>query len=314
MATKTEQVTQYWWVTANEKNRNHPWHWERFFQGVNEDFDFGGSDCVKSRLSLARIKNMRAGDIVVAYQANEGIVGLAYLSSDGYQDDDDGVYNDFNLAPTPIVWLTKPIPLKVVRRLPDAKKHVEFVKISRGTVTSISRKGFDMILKSILRLNAQVKSRIHKFLASDLFVREAEVIANDSFDVQKPTHKITSSFQRVIRDSVVGKSLKNLYKYNCQVCGCTIETRSGKLYSEVHHLRPVGRPHNGKDGKPNTIVVCPQHHAMFDLGIIAINPSTSKIEHWNPNAIEHGISFCLKHELDRNSLRYHYTKIFKPMK
>jgi 5-methylcytosine-specific restriction protein A len=225
MATKTEQVTQYWWVAANEKN-----------------------------------------------------------------------------------------PIEIVRDLPYAKKYVEFVRISRGTVTGISKRGFDMILQPILRLNSHMKSYIHKFLSSNQLVPEAEVIANDSFDVQKLTRKITSTFQRVIRDSVVGKSLKNLYEYNCQVCGYTIETSSGKRYAEVHHLRPVGKPHNGKEGKPNAIVVCPQHHAMFDLGIIAVNPTTFKIEHWNHSAIEHGTSFNLKHKLEESNLRYHYTKIFKRTK
>lgn len=143
---------------------------------------------------------------------------------------------------------------------------------------------------------------------------EAEVIACDNFDFQKPTRKITSIFQRVIRDSAVGKTLKNLYEYNCQVCGCTIETQSGKRYAEVHHLRPVGKPHNGKDGKPNTIVVCPQHHAMFDLGVIAINPTTFKIEHWNTSIGEHGTSLSLKHNLDKNNVRYHYRKIFNRKK
>jgi 5-methylcytosine-specific restriction protein A len=70
------------------------------------------------------------------------------------------------------------------------------------------------------------------FLSSNQLILEAEIIASDSFDFQKQTRKITSTLQRVIRDSATGKILKSLYEYNCQVCGCTIETPSGKRYAE----------------------------------------------------------------------------------
>jgi len=73
----------------------------------------------------------------------------------------------------------------------------------------------------------------------------------------------------------------------------------------------MGKPHNGKDGLPNTIVVCPQHHAMFDLGVIAIKPKSHVIEYWNKGEDKKTSKLILKHKLDPECVQYHYRKIFK---
>jgi predicted restriction endonuclease len=42
----------------------------------------------------------------------------------------------------------------------------------------------------------------------------------------------------------------------------------------VHHVQPLGGVHRGKDTNDNMLVVCPNHHAMFDYGIpefVALN-------------------------------------------
>ncbi len=325
MPTNSSNVIQYWWVTASDKNRVHPWHWRQFFEDSDnpaQRYDWGGPDWINSWVSFARIREMRAGDVVVAYQADEGVVGLVYLASPGYQHFDEGNYDTFDLASTPHAWLTQPVPYQVIRDLPGARKHIEFVgaKVKRGTVFRISPTGFKMILRLILDFNPNHRGEVGDFLihsqrssnASSLAgSREAEVVAVDETDLLITPPKSKSTIQRIIRDCATAKSLKRLYQYRCQVCGTTIELPDGTRYAEVHHLRPVGRPHNGQDGKPNTIVVCPHHHAIFDLGIVAINPDTLAIEHWNPDADDHGLRLILKHELDKASLNYHFKKIFR---
>jgi len=168
MSTKPNAVN-YWWIVANENEQDleHSWHWQQFFENPRDpqqNTDWGGPEWINSTVSFARIKEMRKGGVVVAYQAGEGIVGLAYLASNGYQHVKGGSYDTFNLKPTPTIWLTVPIPFSIIRQLPEARENIEFIRSKRGTVTRISKKGFDEIVKAILTFNASQSSKVTKFL------------------------------------------------------------------------------------------------------------------------------------------------------
>ena len=86
-------------------------------------------------------------------------------------------------------------------------------------------------------------------------------------DIEAPPDRIETHVQRIVRDTNAAKSLKALYDYKCQVCGLRIEPASGSYYIEVHHVRPLGGGHSGLDNHKNMLVLCPNHHAMFDFGI-----------------------------------------------
>jgi predicted RNA-binding protein with PUA-like domain len=312
MSAKLNEEIPSWWVTASDLDPNRPVRWEDFFEDP-QDNHWGGPDWIRAPQSIARIREMRAGDVVVCYQASrrmKGIVGLVYLETDGYQDSKSRKYDSFDLCPSPIVRLNTPVPLRAIRRLPNAKKDIEFIRILRGTVFRITPTGFRKIRDLILKYNPKQSKEISRFLSVKPPTREPEIPPLDEREELKLPHRATLAIQRVIRDSAVSKELKQLYQYQCQVCGTTIELPDGKRYAEIHHLQPVGKPHNGKDGKPNTIVVCPQHHAMFDLGAIAIDPKSLIIKHWNPSGSENGSPLIQKHHLDKRSLNYHY-KLFK---
>jgi 5-methylcytosine-specific restriction protein A len=59
------------------------------------------------------------------------------------------------------------------------------------------------------------------------------------------------------------KNLKSLYKGECQLTGdeFTFRKKDGELYSEVHHLIPLGE--EGSDSYANAIVVSPLIHRML---------------------------------------------------
>jgi predicted restriction endonuclease len=78
------------------------------------------------------------------------------------------------------------------------------------------------------------------------------------------------------RNHKIVQELKILYKNKCQVCGESIDMGYGMMYSEVHHIQPLGNEHNGIDSKSNMLVLCPNHHKMFDLGVLAIDPTDNK--------------------------------------
>lgn len=76
--------------------------------------------------------------------------------------------------------------------------------------------------------------------------------------------------QRIIRDTEIGRRVKELYEYRCQVCSDRLTTNAG-YYAEAAHIVPLGTPHNGPDIRSNVLCLCPNHHAMFDFGGFAID-------------------------------------------
>jgi len=75
---------------------------------------------------------------------------------------------------------------------------------------------------------------------------------------------------RIVRDTEMANRLKALYGNRCQICGEQIQLLND-LYSEGHHLKPLGRPHNGPDIPENILVLCPNHHVMCDHAALPIN-------------------------------------------
>ncbi len=104
---------------------------------------------------------------------------------------------------------------------------------------------------------------------------------------------------RINRDLEAATQLKNLYQYRYQLCGFRIETRSGGFYIQVHHVHPLGGDHKGLDNHENMLVLCPNHHALFDHGVVRFV---------SPTAAEVGgtiYPLTLKHDLSTESISYH---------
>jgi len=110
--------------------------------------------------------------------------------------------------------------------------------------------------------------------------------------------RITTNAARIIRDSKLGRELKKLYGYKCQVCGIEITTNAGP-YAEAAHIKPVGKPHNGPDRPENLLCLCPNHHLMLDKGVYMINDDLSLI------GIEGKLIKHSEHEISIEHIRYH---------
>jgi predicted restriction endonuclease len=65
--------------------------------------------------------------------------------------------------------------------------------------------------------------------------------------------------------------IKEVHSDTCQICRCRLELTTGSYYSEGHHLKPLGEPHNGPDVAGNILCVCPNCHAKLDFGAIRID-------------------------------------------
>jgi len=124
-------------------------------------------------------------------------------------------------------------------------------------------------------------------------------------DIAAPPDRIETHVQRIVRDTNAAKSLKALYDYKCQVCGLRIEPASGSFYIEVHHVRPLGGGHKGLDTHLNMLVLCPNHHAMFDFGI----PRFITGESIMIGETSHNLTY--KHNLAPDVIAYHNEQIYR---
>jgi len=78
---------------------------------------------------------------------------------------------------------------------------------------------------------------------------------------------------RVVRDIGLANTIKELHGHRCQICDLRIELSAGRFYSEGHHLKPLGKKHNGPDVEGNVLCVCPNCHAKLDFAAIKIDPA-----------------------------------------
>ena len=116
-----------------------------------------------------------------------------------------------------------------------------------------------------------------------------------------------------MRNQIKINKIKRMYNNTCQVCGNPLVSIQGFSYSEGHHIQPHGRPHYGIDDYANMLVLCPNHHVLFDLGLIAIDPEDlSKIIHIDKNNVLNGKKIWVldNHNISHSCVRYHYLKIF----
>jgi hypothetical protein len=109
---------------------------------------------------------------------------------------------------------------------------------------------------------------------------------------------------RRVRDTEKVRELKKMYDYCCQVCRApTIQIGPREYYAEGHHLRPLGKPHDGDDHESNIIILCPNHHVMFDHSVMTIDPKDGQTvlsKFTGPTKL------LLRHKLNPENILYHY--------
>lgn len=113
-----------------------------------------------------------------------------------------------------------------------------------------------------------------------------------------PAPRVSTQLFRIVRDSLLGKRIKDLYEYKCQVCGEVLDCVGG-FYAEAAHIRPVGRPHDGPDEVENLLCLCPNHHVLFDRGGFSIKADFSLI------GLEGRLQLHADHLIRQEHLSYH---------
>ena len=111
--------------------------------------------------------------------------------------------------------------------------------------------------------------------------------------------RVAGTVLRVVRDTELAITIKSLYNHECQICGIAIPTKTG-FYAEGAHIKPLGKPHNGDDSLANLLCLCPNHHVMFDKGVISISDDYKVI-----GVSDEKLKVHTSHKIDLNNLKYH---------
>lgn len=193
------------------------------------------------------------------------------------------------------------------RDLPAAWKEIIRRTIQQNSSASKAYSGKNDIFSSVNGIGKgiwQLKNRIKETRkASDL---------NEPVDYSNPSRVWTQTY-RILRDTNLSRSLKVLYDNTCQICGHRICTDIFK-YSEAHHIKPLGNPHNGPDTLDNLLVLCPNHHVEFDYGLIAIDHNLNIIHKDASNTfVGEKIYIIDNHNINTYFLEYHIQIIYNKM-
>lgn len=101
------------------------------------------------------------------------------------------------------------------------------------------------------------------------YVRRDSLEASDINEPSKP-ERILQRISRIIRDTAISSEIKLLYDHSCQLCGTVVQLLD-QGYSEAHHIKPLGRPHDGDDTHDNLLCVCPNCHVLLDYAAIPLS-------------------------------------------
>lgn len=112
--------------------------------------------------------------------------------------------------------------------------------------------GFDSKIGTPENLNCYEISRG----LSDL---EIEAIINAKDDTSKFLIQTATQKKRIYNRGIVA-SLKKLYQYRCQICGCST-FEFGVSIVEAHHILTFADSQN--NDSDNIIILCPNHHRLI---------------------------------------------------
>lgn len=127
-----------------------------------------------------------------------------------------------------------------------------------------------------------------------------------------PPKQVETTTSRIVRNTTIGRELKQLYDYTCQVCGNQRQQGPEQAYAEAHHIHPLGATPPGPDDQSNLLVLCPNHHADFDYGVIEVDPESYRIRHGYDSEVDRSeLEVDPEHPLSEAYLQYHNTEISK---
>lgn len=300
------------WVVkcrATMKDRTTGWHWDKYLQ-CNDDRDevyddWGGPEWVQASYSKKLLREaVHRDDLVVCYQTDrKEILGFTRMASNGKEfDEGSGDFNCFDLvSPSEAFPLDQPVTIEELRYVDCSPKC--FRPGTQGTLFPVSPADFDSMVSAVAAYLPHHQDELLAWLGDagygDGTLRhpvpliEDEKLVVDAGCTPEDVNELLDRLEETVagrsdvyvrrevrqmirRDRPLIRALKEKYDYRCQFPGCDAEIpmRSGGSYCEVHHLRAVAQ--GGRARRVNLLVLCPNHHKMFDYGDVTITRSTPR--------------------------------------
>ncbi|GAA3187523.1 MULTISPECIES: YDG/SRA domain-containing protein [Streptomyces] len=115
----------------------------------------------------------------------------------------------------------------------------------------------------------------------------------------------TVEYQRLVRNSKVVRTVKEMYGNSCQICETRLQVSpGGEAYSEAAHIRALGKPHNGPDVLENVLCLCANCHALFDRGALQLSDDLDVLDGLN-RTIKGKLKKVREHKIKVDFVRHH---------
>lgn len=115
------------------------------------------------------------------------------------------------------------------------------------------------------------------------FSKLQELYINENYSIEEENKekviRIRREIEILLRNQELVNQIKKIYNNTCQICGKRICIGNEKFYSEVHHIHPLGKPHNGPDIIENMICVCPNCHTLLDYNALLLDLTNMELKH-----------------------------------
>ncbi|WP_380285909.1 YDG/SRA domain-containing protein [Kitasatospora purpeofusca] len=115
--------------------------------------------------------------------------------------------------------------------------------------------------------------------------------------------RVEAVAQRIVRSTAVANYVKRMHDFHCQVCGLRL-TAPTRPYAEAAHIRGLGSPHFGPDLASNVLCLCPNHHTLFDFGMLLIDDDLTVTDRSSGTVLGR-LREASDHQIDRSHLAYH---------
>jgi len=175
----------------------------------------------------------------------------------------------------PAIWLKNPLTAAEIKLQPQLLRWWQGKPYFGKPKNIVSPEVARLLVEAILRKNPDVARAIPQ-LGDKISGSDLPSLSRDVDNDNAPPDRIETTIQRVLRDTKKSADLKTKYKHACQLCKRRIEIPGG-FYIEVHHVRPLGDPHAGRDTLENMLVLCPSCHVEFDKLAVGIHPDDGTV-------------------------------------
>jgi len=199
----------------------------------------------------------------------------------------------FNKIPSSLIkvgnfiFFGKTVPLSSINYYEILKTFDEMLPIYENVLTEFENTIFD---KDELEQN---------LLTNILRNKSKNELINELFnDTDENDEKITIKGRVFKRNNSNITKIKILRGFHCQICGKTIIKRDDSKYIEAAHIKEKAK--GGKELWNNIILLCPNHHKEFDIGLSETIEHSDKYIKFNIGENEYTISFEL--DTQRNGI------------